>query len=302
MKKQENRLFAVSLAILILVITFSSRQLLAAEYNFYFYEDPDKKSDRSATTQFQTQEKTPPLETSALKTNENEPSPQEEIVTKSAAMVTPPPTLIPLRFLPILLPFLPDDAYLSAGWEFNDYHDNKRSTSDSAQSLSIRLKMSRLLALESSIPLTFYNAGLRIFKFGMSGEWEGSGYTLKEKIDDSQYARRWKRLGNGILRLVPPLALHLSSGIVYNSRWENKDLFVRTEKIRTTWKNGFAESFTMKEYWEEDAFSGMSKINLYLGSGFRFRLFNHIDLTASLNFMPSRKWSRLFSTGASVVF
>lgn len=284
MKKQERALFVVSSIVLLLVWIVNSNRASAAEYNFFFYDsgNGEKKKD----------ERQPSQETESLKTSETESPDEEEVKTKTAAVITPPPVRAPRRFLSSVFRSLSiaDDAYLSVGWEFNGYTDKKSAEDfkDELNSLSMRTKILHHFGLEASIPLEFYNPGLRIFKGGVFSEWEPSRIG---KASD-EYLKPWYDLWNYFQAATSP-AIHMSTGLLYNSRHSYEEHLWREQKERP---------HHHYKIHREEAAASLSQHSWYVGGGIRFRLFKVVDLTASLNIIPARKASHLFSGGASVVF
>lgn len=292
MKKQECTLFVVSLIVLLLVWVMNGNRASAAEYNFFFYGDQnsEKEKQNDEIKLPQSPQETSSLESATANTNES-PQHKETAIEKTAAVITPPPVRTPRRFLSSVFRSLsiPNDAYLSMGWEFNGYIDKKsvEDFKDEVNSLSMKTKILPHFGLEASIPLEFYNPGLRIFKGGAFSEWEPPRIG---KASD-EYLKPWHDLWNYFQAATAP-AIHMSTGLLYNSRHSYEEHL---------WRKGMKKYTDIKIHREEAAAS-LSKHSWYVGGGIRFRLFKVVDLTASLNVIPTRKASRLFSGGASIVF
>lgn len=242
----------------------NSNRASAGEYNFFFYDNGEKKKKE--------EERQPSQETESLKTSETESSHEKEVKTKTAVVVTPPPVRPSRRFLTSLftLSFFPDDWYVALGFEHNYYTDRNhgKSFKDEAPAFMIRTKIARFLVLDGSIPLDFFHAGLRIIRGGILTEYE-----LPK-----------------IKRTFSP-TLYFSTGLLYNNRWKYKDHLIR-----------YGSNYTYNYTYEEAELPSMKRLSWYTGGGIRFRFFNAVDLTTSLNLLPMRKASYLLLTGASIVF
>lgn len=298
MKKQERALFVVSLIVLLLVWVMNGNRASAADYNFYFYDAGEGEKKQKVQ---QPSQETRSFETSeAGPSTEEKPTPEEEVKTKTATVVTQPPVRLLRRFLSAVSSVfrsIPDDAYLSVGWEFNHFTDKKRDDQfsdddnfkDETNSLSVRAKILPPFGLEASIPFKAYNPGLRIFKGGLFSEWE-----LPQIGRTNIYLKPWHNIWNFFQTATLP-AVHISTGLLYNSRHAYDEHLWRSKTTRYGHKYDYKLPRT-------EAAASLSEHSWYVGGGTRFRLFSVIDLTASLNIVPVKKANYLFSAGASVVF